>query len=215
MFDSTFSTTARQTECWLHTADGGRTLLPVQRWLGTSQSLADTGFDRLVIDWCDGPTVDLGCGPGRLVRGLADHDICALGVDQSPVAVAMTRAGGGVALQRNVFDRLPGEGHWQHVLLIDGNIGIGGDPVRMLRRAARLADVEGSVIVEIDARERRLWRGAVRVETVTALGEWFPWARVGVGYVDELAAAVGLRVRAMERSAGRVLVEYVRQSTPD
>ena len=60
----------------------------------------------------------------------------ALGVD-------ISRGGGGPVpaprvpmLRRDLFAPLPGEGRWEHVLLADGNIGIGGDPARLLRRAA-------------------------------------------------------------------------------
>ena len=35
-------------------------------------------------------------------------------------------------VRRDLFGALPGEGTWSHVLLADGNIGIGGDPVTLL-----------------------------------------------------------------------------------
>ena len=41
---------------------------------------------------------------------------------------------GGPALVRSVFETLPGEGRWDTVLLMDGNIGIGGDPAALLGR---------------------------------------------------------------------------------
>ena len=54
---------------------------------------------------------------------------------------------GGPALRRSVFDPLPGEGRWGTALLLDGNIGIGGDPRallapdwRELRRPGRPVD---------------------------------------------------------------------------
>ena len=52
-------------------------------------------------------------------------------------------------LQRSVFDRLPGERRWGTVLLLDGNIGIGGDPVRLLRRCADLVRPRGQVLAEV------------------------------------------------------------------
>src|SRR5207247_1691171 len=76
----------------------------------------------------DGPVIDLGCGPGRLVLSLARRRVPALGVDTSPSAVALARSRGAAALQRDLFGPLPGEGRWGTAPLFDGNVGIGGAP---------------------------------------------------------------------------------------
>lgn len=194
---------------WLRHADGARDELPVDRWLGTSRVSSDAEFDQHVAQKCSGPTVDLGCGPGRLVHRLIGNGVAALGVDNSDQAVTLTRAQGGVAIRRSLFDRLPGEGRWRHVLLLDGNIGIGGDPDRVARRAAELVATGGTVIIELDPAMSGLWRGAVRVETETAHGEWFPWARVGIDYAYALADKIGLPSRH-EVVCGRGLMELTR-----
>ena len=86
---------------------------------------------------------------------------------------------------RSVFEPLPREGSWDTALLIDGNIGIGGDPRALLRRAAEVVRHSGSLVVEaapagtspdLDERVR------VRVDNgggESTRGEAFPWARVG------------------------------------
>ncbi|MGH3899265.1 MAG: methionine biosynthesis protein MetW [Pseudonocardiaceae bacterium] len=102
-----------------------------QRWLAPADS-----EDGWLLDRCTGPTVDLGCGPGRLVAELAGRGVAALGVDHSHCAVRQCHSRGVLVLRRDVFAPLPGERRWHHVLLADGNIGIGGDPARLLRRAA-------------------------------------------------------------------------------
>ena len=119
-------------------SDGGQAVLPVRRW--SEPADAD---DAWLLDRCTGPTVDLGCGPGRLLAALARRGVQALGVDHSPVAQEQCRARGVVMLRRDVFARVPGEGRWSHVLLADGNIGIGGDPLRLLERAAGLLAAAG------------------------------------------------------------------------
>ncbi|WP_207841940.1 SAM-dependent methyltransferase [Williamsia soli] len=205
-FDGAVSEGLAGERTWLRHADGTRNLLPVDRWLGTSLVGSDSEFDRRVADKCLGPTVDLGCGPGRLVHRLTGNGIAALGVDHSDQAVSMTRAQGGVAIRRSLFDRLPGEGRWRHVLLLDGNIGIGGDPDRVARRASELVAAGGSIIVELDSGLAGLWRGAARVETESSYGDWFPWARVGIDYARELAETVGLHYRC-ETIGGRGLME--------
>src|SRR5262249_61510991 len=76
------------------------------------------------------PTLDVGSGPGRLTVALAECGIPALGIDVTPYAVHLARAAGALTLLRDVFGRVPGAGRWMTVLLADGNIGIGGEPVR-------------------------------------------------------------------------------------
>ena len=56
---------------------------------------------------------------------------------------------------------MPGAGRYAGALLLDGNIGIGGDPVALLRRVARLLAPGGAVVVEVEPRLR-----GVRVERV-------------------------------------------------
>ncbi len=106
----------------------------------------------------------------------------------------MTRGRGGTAIRRDVFDPLPAEGSWAQILLTDGNIGIGGDPVETLRRAARLLDHGGIVIVEIDSHATTSCREWLRWETEQYRGHWFPWSRVGPGALGGIAHAAGLGV---------------------
>ena len=115
--------------CWLELATGERITLPTERWRAEPSP-----GDELLLRHCAGPTLDIGCGPGRLTAALQERGVPALGTDVSPVAVRLTRAAGAMAVRRDVFERQPGEGRWRHALLADGNIGIGGDPVRLLRR---------------------------------------------------------------------------------
>ena len=140
----------------LHAADGTVVALDVARWLAPTDAC-----DESVLDRCTGPVLDVGCGPGRFVSALTDRGIAALGVDIAETAVALARGRGLAAMVRSVFSDLPGEGRWPTVLLMDGNIGIGGDPAppaaphRPPARARRPADRR-------DARRRRVRRGARR-----------------------------------------------------
>jgi SAM-dependent methyltransferase len=175
--------------CRLDRAGGRSRTLHVRRWR------ADAGrSDRWLLDGCRGPTVDLGCGPGRLVRALSERGVPALGVDSSALAVQLCARRGAVALRRNLFEVLPGEGRWHHALLADGNVGIGGDPVTLLSRVRRLLDPRGSVLVEL-ATEPGLWCGPARVvQPGGTTGTWFPWAVVGVDAIGDVASAAGLRL---------------------
>lgn len=187
----------------LHLDDGRTLSLPAHRW-----HAAAGGGDHWLLGRCRGPALDLGCGPGRLVEALLHNGIPALGVDSSLVAVRHCRAHGTPVLHRDVFASLPGEGAWAHVLLADGNIGIGGDPVMMLRRAASLLKPGGSVLVETGPRRNKLWRGQARLhDPGHPAGPWFPWATLGLNAIPELARLAGLRVTGARRGHSRCFAQ--------
>src|SRR5262249_22562401 len=135
--------------CWVRNDVGEVRTLPVGEWLGGKH--ADGEFDRTVVSLCQGPTIDLGCGPGRFVTELIRRGIPALGVDQSAAAVGLAQRSGAPVLRRDVFGPLPGTGRWRTVLLADGNLGLGGDPARLMRRAAELLERGGQCVAEFDA----------------------------------------------------------------
>jgi SAM-dependent methyltransferase len=175
-------------------SDGGVAPLDVARWRG-----AAAGEDRWLLGRCRGATIDLGCGPGRLLEALAARGVRALGVDLAPEAIAQCRTRGVPALRADVFAPLPDEGTWSHALLADGNLGIGGDPVALLRRAASLICRTGSVIVELDASQPGLWCGHARVRSREAIGRPFPWATAGIEALPRLAGPAGLRPTVVYR----------------
>ncbi|WP_280101395.1 class I SAM-dependent methyltransferase [Micromonospora arborensis] len=188
---------------WLMYGDGVRSPLPVDRWHGRAEP-AVAGL----VDRCVGPTLDLGCGPGRFTVALAQAGLTAVGVDASAVAVRLTRARGAVALHRDLFAALPGEGRWAHAVLIDGNIGIGGDPVALLRRCRELLVPGGTVLVELEPPGAGLWQGQAQVAAAQRagrllLGPAFRWARLDVRAVHPVAEAAGLSVREVFRRGRR------------
>jgi SAM-dependent methyltransferase len=189
--------------CWIRHDDGQVRSLPVRRWLGGEH--ADGRFDRAVVGLCKGPTIDLGCGPGRLVTELIRRGVPALGVDQSATAVGLARGSGAPVLRRDVFGPLPGIGRWQTVLLADGNVGLGGDPHRVLRRAAELLRHGGHCIAEFEALTRGIHTGWVRLESSRTIGPWFQWASVGIDCAAEIAEEAGLTLTHVHSIGTRVV----------
>ncbi|MET9958286.1 methyltransferase domain-containing protein [Streptomyces sp. NPDC006326] len=194
---------------FLRRDDGWLLPLEVERWCE-----APDEADRSVLERCRGAVLDVGCGPGRLVAALAAQGRRVLGIDVSPEAVAHTVRLGGTALCRSVFAPLPAEGRWDTVLLIDGNIGIGGDPAALLRRLRGVASSAGAVIAEcapVDVDERC----EVRVDDGrNNSGAPFPWARVGTRALTVHAGRAGWRVSAPWTVAGRPFLTLVPQPSP-
>ncbi|GFG52527.1 SAM-dependent methyltransferase [Mycolicibacterium agri] len=189
--------------CWVRHDDGRLRQLPVRSWLGGHH--ADRQFDNAVLRLCSGPTIDLGCGPGRLVARLIKRGVPALGVDQSATAVGLARRSGAPALLRDVFDPLPATGRWETVLLADGNVGLGGDPWRVLRRAAELLRRGGQCIAEFDSTSSGVNSGWVRLESARTIGPWFRWASVGIDCAARLADDVGMALTGIHPIGGRVV----------
>lgn len=194
---------------WITDTSGSMTTLPFGRWLGgDSSSPEDLIADELVLGLCTGATVDIGCGPGRFVAALHHRGVRALGVDISSVAVKMTLGRGAQAHHGDVFGPLPKTGEWRHVLLADGNIGICGDPLRLLQRAAELLSPGGTVVAELDPDCVGIETTWIRWETPVNVCRWFPWAKVGIGAAASLAGAAGLIVESTHTYANRPIAVF-------
>ena len=106
---------------------GDSTVTALSTW--TAGCARPMTTDRHALLSVVAPALDVGCGPGPHRRGPADQrGIRALGIDIAGTAVTLARARGANVHRYDVFGRVPAAGTWQTVLLLDGNIGIGGDP---------------------------------------------------------------------------------------
>lgn len=148
----------------------------------------------LFVAVCHGATLDVGCGPGRLAGAIASRGIEVLGIDTSIEAVRLTLARGAMALCRDILEPLTIGSQWSHVLLADGNIGVGGDPVRLLRRVRKLLDENGTVLVELAAPGVVSGPELLRLEVGDTISTPFPWFVLSVDDVDRIASDAGFLV---------------------
>lgn len=187
--------------CTVLAGTGGVTRLPVRRW-----SREPDGADcDLFLGRCVGLTLDIGCGPGRLTAALTAREIPTMGIDVSREAVRLTRRRGGRAQLCDVFAPVLNHGRWLTALLADGNIGIGGDPVRLLSRVHHLLAPGGIVLAELDPPGKGLVYDRLRLRVGNRESAAFGWAFVGVDAIDDLAVAAGLSLVAVRGSGGRFI----------
>jgi SAM-dependent methyltransferase len=172
--------------------------LEVDRWTGPA-----TAEERALLDNVVPPVLDVGCGPGRHVVALAGRGIVTLGVDVSPAAIELARRSGAPVLERSIFDRVPAAGRWGTVLLLDGNIGIGGAPSVLLRRMGELMRPRGRALVELGGPGHPTDRATAYIERNGTKSASFPWARVSVDHISEIARAAGLARSAIWTENGR------------
>ena len=175
--------------------------LDVARW---SRDADDV--DLMVVSRCEPPVVDLGCGPGRMVVALNRSGRSALGVDMSAAAVGVSMSRGALALHRHVNDRLPAEGRWGTALLVDSNIGMGGDLGLLLRRCSDLVGAGGLVICEVDVEPDRDEVHQVVLTSEGATSSPLLWGRFGCRTLGRVAANLDLMVAEEWSAGGRVFV---------
>ncbi len=168
---------------------GSRIAIPFDRFTGEA-----TAADERLLARARGPVLDVGCGPGRHVHHLARRGVLAIGIDVSREAVRLARRRGASVILGSVFDDVPGAGSWGTALLLDGNIGIGGDPGRLLRRVATLLAPSAEILVECSEAPAATRRGSVRLVGPDLVSAPFAWALVGSAELSSIAAAAGLDV---------------------
>jgi SAM-dependent methyltransferase len=172
-----------------------------------------------VLDWCSeasalelnmlqslqGPVLDIGCGPGRMLSAARSLGMSALGIDTSAEAVCLACGRGTRALKQSVFYPVPQAGHWGSALLLDGNIGIGGNVGRLLRRCRQLIARRGTLLVEVDPDDDidTAYQGVLQDRDGNR-SEPFAWARTGRLGLEARASDAGWIPGPAEHFQGRV-----------
>jgi SAM-dependent methyltransferase len=172
-----------------------------------------------VLDWCSeasalernllhslqGPVLDIGCGPGRMLSAARSLGMSALGIDTSAEAVGLACGRGTRALKQSVFSPVPQAGHWGSALLLDGNIGIGGNVGRLLRRCRQLIAPRGTLLVEVDPDDHLdVAYRALLQDRDGNRSEPFAWARTGTEGLAARAPEAGWNPGPIEWLQGRV-----------
>ena len=169
-----------------------------RRWLGPA-----TATDELLLDHAVAPVLDIGCGPGRHLLASARRGLAALGLDVTLSAVRLARSRGAAVVHGSIFAAVPESGTWNTALLLDGNIGIGGDPVALLARVGDVIRPGAHILVELGPPGETDGAGRARLDHHGCLGPWFDWATVGATSIEDIATAAGMVVSDAWRADGR------------
>lgn len=98
-------------------------------------------WERETLEQVDGPVLDLGCGAGRASLFLETRGVEVTAIDHSPGAVAVCRDRGIQDVRLADLIDPPTDKRWRTVLLLCGNLGLGGDWEESRRLMMRLADI--------------------------------------------------------------------------
>ncbi|MGI9023972.1 MAG: class I SAM-dependent methyltransferase [Acidimicrobiales bacterium] len=168
------------------------------RWIGPTTCEDERLLDRVVA-----PVLDIGCGPARHLLALAGRGIDGLGLDVTPSAVRLARSRGAAVVEGSIFATVTGEGSWGTALLLDGNIGIGGDPVALLVRVKEVLRPGGRILVELDPPGTASATERARLHHHAATGPWFDWTVVSAASIAGIALDAGLEVTDSWSAGGR------------
>ena len=184
--------------------------VPGDRWMG------DAGdADERVLERCEPPVLDVGCGPARHTVALAEKGVPTLGIDITPGALSIARPREAMVLERDVFDRVPATGRWGTVLLLDGNVGIGGDPSTLLWRSRELLRPGGKILVELTDGCDTAQGAEVRLELDDLHGPWFGWTTVDrEGLRDSVNSVSDLSTQEVWCDDARWFAELIRHGRP-
>ncbi|WAH97215.1 class I SAM-dependent methyltransferase [Arthrobacter sp. MMS18-M83] len=180
----------------------GHVTFSMLRW-----SAPATADERDLLRTLRGPILDVGCGPGRMLEAARELGLASMGVDLSAAAVRLATDRGGAAILGSIFDPVPHERGWGSALLLDGNIGIGGNIRVLLERVASLLSPGGQVLAEAETPDDLdVAYLAVLEDSDGHASAAFPWARAGASALALHAARAGLDCVAKRTFQGRVFL---------
>jgi SAM-dependent methyltransferase len=183
-------------ELVLETDDGGTGPALHPEWFFRS-------FDRW--EWWDrkllalvehGPVLDLGAGAGRASVYLQERGLPVTAVDASPGAVEVCRRRGVGDVRLGEVNDPPADQRWAGVLLLCGNLGLGGSWEGNRRLLARLAELAapGAVLVGDSVTPDGPARVVLRIRYRNLVTPWWPQYNIPAERMAALVEGTGWRL---------------------
>ena len=189
--------------CWIRHDDGRMQRLPVRSWLGGQAG--DEKFDRAVVGLCDGPTIDLGCGPGRLVAHLLSAGCRRWAWTSRPPPSHWPAVAAHPPCTAMCSNRCRAPADGTRCCWPTATSAWAATLWRVLQRAGELLRRGGRCVAEFDSVITGVEAGWVRLESSRTIGPWFRWASVGIDCAARLADDVGLALTGVHPIGRRVV----------
>jgi SAM-dependent methyltransferase len=147
----------------------------------------------LLEDVVDGPVLDLGAGAGRVALDLMARGLAVTAIESSPGAAEVCRRRGVTDVRVGDLNEPPAEGRWRTVLLLCGNLGLGGSwegNRALLHRVAEVCDPGALLIGDSVTSEGRPEIG-LRIRYRGTATPWWRQRNVAAREVPNLVAGTG------------------------
>ena len=150
----------------------------------------------------DGPVLDLGAGAGRSALHLLQRGLRVAAVESSPGAAEVCRRRGVQDVRQQDLNDPPADQPWRVILLLCGNLGLGGSWDGNRRLLGRLAEVSApDATLNADSIE---YTGRAEIGLRIRYGQtvtpWWRQRNVGAGEVEALVEGTGWRIEQHRRS---------------
>lgn len=209
----------------IHRRDDGETWDGVVGWYFAPAS-EWPALERRFVDRTAGLTLDGGCGPGRTALYLQRRGRTVVGLDRSPLALAVARARGLDHVVASDLEAPAVRGPFDSVVVLGGQLGATGSRYGLGKTLGELADVTadcGLLVADLldptavedpdrtaYLRARRIADGVslrrFRVEYGDLVGPWIDLLCLAPSALRELVRSTSWRVDALERSGDRYYV---------
>jgi SAM-dependent methyltransferase len=154
-------------------------------------------WDRKLLPLVErGPVLDLGAGAGRASLYLHERGLPVTAVDASPGAVEVCRRRGVGDVRLGDVKDPPADQRWAGVLLLCGNLGLGGSWEGNRRLLARLAELAapGAVLVGDSVTPDGPGRVVLRIRYRNLVTPWWPQYNIPAAQIAALVDGTGWRL---------------------
>ena len=158
---------------------------PAEQW--------DPWERELLADAVRSPALDLGAGAGRTSLWLQGEGVTVTAVDASPGAVEVCRARGVDDVREGDLNDPPTDRAWRAVLLMCGNLGLGGtrDGIRRLLRRLAAACAPDAVLVGDTVDPGGPPQVGLRLRYRDSVTPWWQQYNVPIAEVPSLVVGTG------------------------
>ena len=158
----------------------------------------------------DGPVLDLGAGAGRASLYFQQRGLAVTAVDASPAAVRVCRGRGVADVRLGDVNDPPADRRWGAVLLLCGNLGLGGswDGNRTLLTRLDGPTAPGAVLVGDSGTPHGPPRVELRIRYQDLVSPWWAQYNIPAGRMSALVEGTGWTIEEhlIDRSEHAVLL---------